>query len=210
MLLSKDSVKVRSLAVSSLVLAMTTALAGATTTGCFFFGDHDHEWEESEPPPPDETPPPDTDPVDEVAIQPDQVLQATPGEGVGVFVEYMTGGKWRIWTACDTFTSKQVCSFQIFAYAGASKELQYASEQIEGFDTVQDLGDGTIELTADTDSDIDALVLSLEDGFPLEVEAYIDDQNAQAFVYWVSDDIIHTGAPSNPVRFMPAIAATGK
>lgn len=205
MLLSKGSVKLRSLVASSFVLALTAGLAGAATTGCFFIGDHDHDDGDQGPDVTDPgTPVPDA--VAEVAIQPDQVLNAAPGEGVGIFVEYMTGGKWRIWTTCDTFTSKQVCSFQIFASTRRAEHLRaYALEEAEGFDEVTDLGDGTIQLIADTDSDIDALVLEVEDTQPIELEVYIDGQNAQPFVYWVSDGVIHAGAPDNPVAFVPQV-----
>jgi hypothetical protein len=214
MLLSKGSVKLRSLFLSSFVLAMTTGLAGAASTGCFFIGHDDddhHDWDDDDvAPPTDPVTPPAEELLTEVAIQPDRTLEAAPGEGVGIFVEYYSGGKWRIWTTCDTFSSKQVCKFQILASTVRTEHLRtYATEDVEGFDEVQDLGGGMVQLIADTDSDTDTLVLEVEDGQPLEVEVYIDGQSAQPFVYWVSDDLIHAGAPDNPVRFLPAIVPAG-
>lgn len=213
MLLSKGSVKLRSLALSSFVLALTAGASGAATTGCFFVDGHDHhdDWNDDDPDvvePTDPSTPADS--IVDVSIQPDRVLEATPGEGVGIFVEYMSGGKWRIWTTCDTFSSKQVCAFDIFAATTRAEHLRaYASENLEGFDEVKDLGDGMVQLVADTDSDTDALILELEEYQPLELEVYIDGQSAQPFVYWVSDDVIHAGAPDNPVRFTPQQPQTG-
>jgi hypothetical protein len=213
MLLSKGSVKLRSLVMSPFVLALAVGLTG---TGCFFVGgDHDHDDGQYDDGPDVVDPP--TQPeenvpveVSEVSIQPDRVLEAVPGEGVGIFVEYMTGGKWRIWTTCDTFTSKTVCSYQIFASVDRIEHLKaYAADQLEGFDEVKVFEDGVVQFIADTDSDVDAIVLEVEENQPLDLEVYIDGQSAQPFVYWVSDEVIHAGAPENPTRFIPIAVGTG-
>jgi hypothetical protein len=205
MLLSKGSVKLRSLGLSPFVLALTVGAAGAMSTGCFFVDDGGGHHGDM---PPDTSTPGDTgnqnpDNLTQVAIQPDQALSAGPGEGVGIFVEYRSDGKWHLWTTCDTFTSKAVCSFNIFATLPAA-HLQYATDQVEGYDQVKDLGDGQVELIVDTDSDVDGLVLEADVGAPLTLEAYLDGNDAAPFVYWVSDNVIHTGAPDNPVQFVPA------
>jgi hypothetical protein len=210
MLLSKGSVKLRSLVVSPFVLALTAGLAGATATGCFFFDDHDghnDNIDEDVAPPDDPGVPPDVpDTVTEVAIQPDQVMSAVGGEGVGIFVEVYTGGKWRIWTTCDTFTSKSICSYQIFAsFTRTEHLLAYSAEDVEGFDEVQVFEDGVVQFMAETDSDTDSLWLEVEENQPVQLEVFIDGQSAQPFVYWVSDDIIHAGAPDNPVSFVPVV-----
>jgi len=211
MLLSKGSVKLRSLGASPFVLTLLAGLTAAATSGCFFVddgddGDHSH-WDDDDYDHvgDDDTPPP-VDTIEQVAIQPDRVLEAVPGEGVGIFVEYGSGGKWHVWTTCDTFTSKSVCSFSIFASTRDSTTLfSYASDRTEGFDTVTDLGDGTVELIVDTDSDVDGLWLETTAGAPLTLEVYLDGQSAEPFVYWVSNDVIHPGAPDNPIQMVPTL-----
>jgi hypothetical protein len=208
MLLSNVSVKLRSLGLSPLVLTLALG-TGAATTGCIVI----HDDQGGQPVYDGDDTDPGTDPgedpgvqISQVEIQPDQILQAAPGEGVGIFVEYATGGKWRVWTTCDTFTSKKVCSFDILASTPHFEQLRaYAMADVEGFDAVKDRGDGTIEFIADTDSDTDALVLDMDENAPLELEVYIDGQSAEPYVYWVSRDVIHGGAPANPVQFLPAV-----
>lgn len=209
MLLSKGTVKLRSLGLSTFVLALA---AGFATSGCFFIDEddddygHHHDYDDDgdqvvEQPPDDQVPEPT---VPSYAIQSDMVFEAKPGEGVGIFVEYQSGGKWHVFTTCDTFTSKQVCSFDIFAGGRTAEDLRaYATEETEGFDEVKDLGDGTVELLADTDSDTDGLVLELTAGSALNLEVYLDGQSAEKFVYWISDDTVHAGVPENPVQFVP-------
>lgn len=207
MLLSKGLVKLRSLGLSPLVLALATGLGGAASAGCIIVDGHDHGDVGNDDPtdPGDDTTTPDDPSIEQVAIQPDQVLESKPGEGVGIFVEYMAGGKWHVWTACDTFDSGQVCAFDIFAGTSRPESLlAYGADDIEGTDALVDLGDGTVELIADTDSDPDGVVLELEAGTPLILEVYLDEQSAEPFVYWVSDNVVHGGAPTNPVEFVPS------
>lgn len=201
MLLSKGSVKLRSLGLSPFVLALTVGLAGAASTGCFFIDEGGHHGDEMPP----DTGSPEPQTISQVAIQPDQTLNAPPGEGVGIFVEYRADGKWHISTTCDTFYSKAVCSFDMFVSMDPALLRTYATDQVEGYDEVKDLGDGQIEFIADTDSDTDGLVIEGEPGALLQLEVYLDGSSAEKFVYWVSDDVMHPGAPSNPVQFLPAV-----
>ena len=46
-----------------------------------------------------------------VDVDPNQTMNATPGQGVGVFVEYKSGGHWHVWWTCDTSKTGQSCSF---------------------------------------------------------------------------------------------------
>jgi hypothetical protein len=48
-----------------------------------------------------------------VDVDPNRTLNATPGDGVGVFVEYATGGHWHVWWSCDTNKTSQGCAFNV-------------------------------------------------------------------------------------------------
>lgn len=50
-----------------------------------------------------------------VVVDTDQVMNADPGQGVGVFTEYAAGGKWHVWWTCDTAKSGQTCDVAINA-----------------------------------------------------------------------------------------------
>jgi hypothetical protein len=49
----------------------------------------------------------------------DQVMNADPGQGVGVFSEYFGGGKWHVWWTCDTAKSGQRCDVALSATAAS-------------------------------------------------------------------------------------------
>ena len=60
---------------------------------------------------------PDDPEIATVPIDAGETLQADPGEGVGVFVEYMGGGEWNVWATCDTEFSGFSCAFDVFVNA---------------------------------------------------------------------------------------------
>src|SRR5262245_14485074 len=48
-----------------------------------------------------------------VEVDTGRTLNAAPGEGIGVFVEYAAGGRWHIWWTCDTLQTSASCNFQL-------------------------------------------------------------------------------------------------
>ena len=50
-----------------------------------------------------------------VSIDPDLGLSSDAGQGTGVFVEYKTGGHWRIFASCDTAITGYNCNYDVTA-----------------------------------------------------------------------------------------------
>lgn len=196
MAFSADSVKLRSLALWPALL--TAALAA---TGCIII-DNDHRDRHQD----DgyvEAPPVTDDPM-LVSIDTDAVVSAAPGDGVGLFVEYAADGTWRISTTCDTDYSGATCVFDVFASVDTSSELtDIAGEDLEGRDGIALLEEGVAGFHAETDSDVDAMILTTTPGAILRVEMYLDGFSQPRFVYWFGNGVLHTGAPTNPVDFEP-------
>jgi hypothetical protein len=195
-------VKLRSLGVWSFLLAT----APLTLGGCTIVEDRDYRdrddddaWVEPTPPPPA-----NTDPM-LVGIDKGAAVTSEPGEGVGIFVEYAGDGAWKIWTTCDTNTSKVVCSFDLYASIDQSSELiEIAGEDLERADQTSLMSEGVALLHAETGSDVDAMTLTTTPGAILRLEAYLDDQPQPRFVYWFGNGVLHEGAPTNPVDFEPS------
>src|SRR5262245_54525286 len=123
-------VKLRSLPMWPAVLGLALILPLAQSA-CIIVEDHDeHEgWAGGKAPP--------DDPVEPlaVAIDADAVLSAKPGDGVGLFVEYAAGGRWRIWTTCDTTTSGVSCNFEAAVSVDIKSEiLSVTGEDLEAGD----------------------------------------------------------------------------
>jgi hypothetical protein len=51
-----------------------------------------------------------------VTVDTDRKLSALPGDGLGIFIEYASGGQWHVWLTCDAHTSPTVprwCTFDL-------------------------------------------------------------------------------------------------
>lgn len=141
-----------------------------------------------------------------VDIETDMALDAVPGDGVGVFVEYYGGGTYRIWTTCDTNFSKTFCPFDIFTSVDSSSNIvSVGQENLEGFDTVNaNNAAGTVDLRLETDNDLDAVEINVTPGAILRVEVFLDGIAQPNFVYWFGNGVLHQGAPTSPVDFFPS------
>ena len=198
MAFSAVPVKARSLGLWSLVLGAASLGLG----GCIIVDNDDHDdgyyYQDD-----GYTPPAQDDPQ-LVAIDTDAVIEAEPGEGVGLFVEYAAGGTWRIWTTCDTNYSKYICTFDGFLSVDLESDLSdLTNEALEGVDDVGVVEPGVAQFHLETGSDIDALTFVTTPGAVVRLETYLDGVAEPRFVYWFGEGVLHTGAPTNPVDFQP-------
>jgi hypothetical protein len=180
------------------------ALGGALA-GCIIHDHDDDEWDDED----GWMPPPgngggDEEEPQQVSIDTGSAVDATPGEGVGLFVEYGEGGVWRLWASCDTAYSGVSCEFDIIVTVDDDSELlSVSAEELEDGDEAGtfDAASGFFRTT--TSSDVDAVRFETTPGAVLRVDTYLDGEPQPRFVYWVGDEVVHQGAPTNPVDFVP-------
>ena len=201
-----DSVKLGSSGLWPAVLTFTVAFGAAgLLAGCFV---ESRSHTTTTTPPPDDNPPAhvlDANPRT-VVIDPDKALQQNPGEGVGVFVEYMTGGHWKVWTSCDTNSSKAVCNFTAFLTVDTGGQISNVlSEDLETEDRATlDTAETSVELDVHTSAEFDGVTFDATPGAKVQLEVYLDNDPDPRLVYWVGGDVLHQGAPTDPINFEPA------
>ncbi len=164
--------------------------AGTLASGCVVMHD-DHFDDGSVDPDPQ---------IVAVGIDEGASLEADPGAGVGIFVEYQGAGDYRIWTTCDSELTGYSCAFDLYLTGDSLRVTD--TQDLEGYDEASDLGD-EVHVTLDTDVDTDGVVVTTLDGAPLRLESWLDGAPDAEFVYWVQGGAIRQGAPSNPVDFVP-------
>ena len=194
-----SSVTPRSRALFPSVLTFALAGIAVAMTGCFWGGSSG----ETDTVP--TVPAPTLDTPKQVAITPDKTLNADPGAGVGIFAEYATGGHWHVWTTCDTNKSKVACDFEVFAIPekGAKISNVQAAEALEGGDVAEALTDGSAHLSASTSTELDGMTFDATPGAVVELEVYFDGVPDARVVFWYGHETLHTGAPTDPVDFLP-------
>ena len=200
-----DSVKLGSSGLWPAVLTLTVAFGAASLlAGCFVEGGSSHT---TTSPPPETTPPHvlDADPRT-VVIDPDKALQQDAGEGAGVFVEYATGGHWHVWTSCDTNRSKAICNFTAFLTVDSGGQISNVQEEnLETDDRATlDTAESSVELNVHTSAEFDGVTFDATPGAKVQLEVYLDNDPDPRLVYWVGAQVLHQGAPTDPINFEPA------
>jgi hypothetical protein len=129
-------------------------------------------------------------------------LQTQLGEGAGVFVEYQSGGHWRIWTSCDTFLTDRSCDFEIRATAAFAIDA-LVELGLEGADHVDLFGEDTAVFYAHTSVGSDAVEILAPAGEALQIEVVLDGTVAPDYLVWFGSGHKHMGASSSPTVFEP-------
>jgi hypothetical protein len=143
--------------------------------------------------------------VQEVSIDPDVFVEASPGVGVGVFVEYQSGGLWEVFTTCDTELSGYACSYDVILSVPPGHSLRdVEGVELESSDGVYFLADGAVQLFATTRYRFDRILFETDAGEALRVDAALDGYADPAIVVWNGYGGIQDGAPTNPVDLAPA------
>ena len=140
-----------------------------------------------------------------VTIDAGATLELTPGEGVGLFVQYAEGGHWNLSTTCDTRTSGQPCAFDVLI--SPAPEASFSGVEGRGLsrdDRLELRPDGSVRLVTSTSFGTDGMSFDSEPGAIVEVDALLDGLPQPRFVYVVSEGAAVEGVPTNPVAFSPS------
>ncbi len=99
---------------------------------------------------------PSTQPI-LVDVDPNQTMNATPGDGVGVFIEYQTGGHWHVWWTCDTNKTGLSCAFDNTITVATGTLTNLASQLGAPPDSATQANPQQIEATTTTTSAVDGI-----------------------------------------------------
>jgi len=156
-------------------------------------------------PPAPTTPPTSTTPM-LVEVDTDQTMNAAGGEGVGVFIEYAKGGKWRVWWTCDTNQTKQPCDFAVSASveSGALANVD-ASELAGGFVTAPT--PARLDARSTITTEVRGLRFETAPGAVITIEASVGSIKDGSFLFFVQNGKVNggfTGKLTNPLRLQGA------
>lgn len=132
-----------------------------------------------------------------VKIDTDQVMTADPGKGVGVFVEYGTGGNWHVWWTCDTSLSNRTCTIDI--------RVSSPSGITPVDSTVSPLEKTSTQLSflSRTSTGVDDARFTTAPGEVLTLEAAIDGVLDPSYIFFVQNGQVnggYQGALTNPLE----------
>ena len=142
-----------------------------------------------------------------VVVDTDQVMNADPGQGVGVFTEYAAGGKWHIWWTCDTAKSQQQCDVSLAATVATGTIDALSSEGLQS-GTVTTPNPSRVEAQVTTTNQVHGITFTTKPGAVVTLEATVGGLKEgpgpnRSFFFFVQDGKInggYTGALTNPLQ----------
>jgi hypothetical protein len=142
--------------------------------------------------------------IEQAAIDTDQTLDVSPGAGAGAFIEYASGGTYRITTSCDVAQGSNCYWDIVVTPLNNAALLSAAPIALESDDSLTFGANNQLRLVAYTGKDFDGFSFQTDPGAAIELDALLDNGDANRYLFWVGDGALHSGAPSNPIDLVPS------
>jgi hypothetical protein len=145
-----------------------------------------------------------------VIVDTNQTMTASPGQGVGVFVQYQSGGHWNVWWTCDTDKTSLDCHFQVIVTVATGTLTNLATQSIEGGATVSQVNAQQLDAFTTTSTGVDGMTFDtpIETELPvITVNASVDGAQSGSFLFFVQGGKINGGYTktlTNPLQFEPS------
>jgi hypothetical protein len=143
-----------------------------------------------------------------VTVDTDKVMNATAGDGVGVFIEYKAGGTWHVWWTCDTNKSGKPCAFDVKAIASTGTITNLKPDALLATDQSTQLSDTSIEVKANTSTAAAGVFFNTDAGARITIDATIGDvPKAGDYLFFVQDGQVnggYKGVVTNPLQLEPS------
>jgi hypothetical protein len=137
-----------------------------------------------------------------VEVDTDKTMEASPGQGVGVFVEYASGGTWNVWWTCDTAITRKACAFEVAASVAEGSIRDVTSTGFGAEDRLSSSSKGVTATTYSTTT-TKGFTFATDPGAVITLEATMGGLKDGALFFFVQDGKVNggfTGKLSNPIR----------
>ena len=121
-------------------------------------------------------------------------MNAAPGEGVGVFVEYASGGHWHVWWTCDTNVNPQgalTCDFTVRVTVTAGQIALKDSTAPSG--TVHSVSAQELDASTVTGNEVHAVTFDTDPGAVVTLDAAIGGQHDGRYFFFVQNGQVNGG-----------------
>ncbi len=139
-----------------------------------------------------------------VDVDTGKTMNAAPGDGVGIFVEYAAGGQWHVWWTCDTNKTNESCAFNIKIAAKTGSMSDLALSGAAQGDNLQQTDTQTLIATTTTTSNAVDVKFTGDPGGTIEIEAAVGGVDDSSFFFFVQDGTVnggYAGTLTDPLRF---------
>ena len=146
-----------------------------------------------------------------VDVDPNRTMNASPGDGVGVFTQYQSGGHWNVWWTCDTNKTSQPCSFDVTVTVSTGSIANAAGQALERGDTVTQASPQQLEVVTTTTTAVDGVTFDtvVPSGTTpiITLDAKLSGAENPSYLFFVQDGNIngnYTGTLTDPLMLEPS------
>jgi hypothetical protein len=142
-------------------------------------------------------------------VDTDQTMGAQPGQGVGVFATYDSGGSWNVWWTCDSAvdTANPPCAFDVKIAAQQGSITNLSSQGLAQNDTVTQTSASSIEGVTTTTTNAASVTFTTQAGAKIFLSATVGGQYDGRFVFFVEQGQIrdgYGGTVTDPIYLQPS------
>jgi hypothetical protein len=141
-----------------------------------------------------------------VDVDTGKVMNATPGNGVGVFIEYASGGHWHVWWTCDTNVSDQSCAMSVAVSVGTGQitnaKIQQGASTTESIATTAN----SVQAASTTSTSLDGIDFDTAPGAIITVDAVVSGTRDGRFLFFVQNGQVnggYQGTVTDPLELEP-------
>jgi hypothetical protein len=130
-----------------------------------------------------------------VSIDTNQTMNVAPGDGVGVFVEYDSGGNWNVWWTCDSRVdpTNTACGFDVKITAQSGALTNLVPQTLAAGDAITQPTPASVEATTTTSTGTDGFTFTTSPGAEILLDASIGGQHNGNFVFFVQGGKVNDG-----------------
>jgi hypothetical protein len=141
------------------------------------------------------------------SIDTDQTM-TNLGDGIGVYVEYATGGIWKLQVSCDTAETDIDCYWDVVAATPIGVPITAFSAL--DLETSSDLAtiksDGELNLVTKTTTDLDGISFVTTPGEPVTFDLLLEDvSHPERYFYFISNGEVVEGADTPIIELTPTL-----
>lgn len=133
-----------------------------------------------------------------------ELTDLAPGLETGLYVEYLSGGLWRLYTTCGDVELYGDCHWDVVTTVRDGEFFGVEPDGLEVGDWVDADAYGPW-LDAYTGADFDGMFVQTTPGAGLLIDALLDGDDARDYLFWVSGGSAVYGATANPLELVPTI-----
>jgi hypothetical protein len=118
-------------------------------------------------------------------------MTAQPGQGVGVFTEYVSGGHWHVWWTCDTTQTSETCPMSVTVTLAKGQIANAVADVNSTATPIVNAAASSVAATTITTTGIDGLTFDTDPGASITLTATVGGVYDGSFLFFVQDGVIN-------------------